>query len=217
MSSDEVFEKFTRRWTSDFRKLAYMTRGEKDVGDLVSDAWLLSFEIAAKRGSPFDFSNLQDQHLLIRWLNFEVNKKADLAFRFAQRPDADNDELGLWDVLEADATADPFERLAADQAVAFVDVLRATSYSEYAAYCVAWQNTDQEMRCLAKHIAITRSALIQRFRRSSSVKECQPSLFDCIQQIPKDFLPLPRRQNIRGPATAADHERCQSATSAQLI
>lgn len=217
MVSDEIFEKFTRRWATDFRKLARMTQGEKDVGDLISDAWLLSFEIAAKRAAPFDFSNPQDQHLLMRWLNFEVNKKADLAFRFAQRPDADTDGLGLWDVLEADATDDPFERLASDQATAFIDEVCESSYSEYAAYCVGWQNSNQEMGCFAKYLAITRGALIQRFRRSNSIKEYQPSLFDYIEQIPEDFLPMPRRANLRAPTSTADRERHKSATLTQLI
>lgn len=170
-----------------------MSQGEKDVGDLLSDAWLLSFKIAERQGRPFDFLNFQDQHLLIRWLNFEVNRRADLPFRFAERPDGCDEELSLWDVLAADSTADPLERLIANQDQSLADELRANSFSEFAAYCISWQNMGQAMVDLAQHLAITSDTLLNRFKRARTIMMRQDSLFDTVVQIPEDFVPLPSR------------------------
>ncbi len=197
MHEDEAFAAFTRRWEPDFRKLARMTQGEKEIGDLLSDAWLLSFEVQERRGTPFDFGNLQDQHLLMRWLNFEITRKGDFAFRFADRPDGREDELSLWDVLAADATADPLERLIANQDVALPDSLRASSYSEFAAYWVSWQNLGQTLADLAEHLAITSITLVTRFKRAQLVMQRQASLFDSVEHISVDFVPIRGRGFVR--------------------
>lgn len=197
MHGDEAFKAFTRRWEPDFRKLARMTQGEKDVGDLVSEAWLLSFDVQERRGIPFDFEDLQDQHLLMRWLNFEITRKGDFAFRFANRPDGCDDELSLWDVLAADDSSDPLERLIANQDVALSDELSAASYSEFTAYWISWQNLGQTLADLANHLAISSGALVNRFRRRQLVMKRQASLFDTVEQIPSDFVPMRRLAYVR--------------------
>lgn len=208
MDGDLVFQAFVRRWDRDFRALAKMSQGEKEVGDLVSDAWLLSFEVAAKRGHPFDFENLQDQHQLMRWLNFEVNRKADLAFRFAERPDGCEEDINLWDMLPAAVTADPLERLIADEDLVYTDDLRARSYSEYVAYCLGWMNTGQALVDLAQHLAITAESLVQRLRRAQAAKDRQASLFDTVEKIPKNFVPKPGRARTRLQACEIVFEQC---------
>lgn len=193
MEDNTVFEKFTRRWARDFRVLAKMSQGEKEVGDLISDAWLLSFEVAAKRGYDFDFADPQDQHQLMRWLNFEVNRKADLTFRFAERPDGYEDDFSFWDVLEATPTSDPLTRLIADEELVFTDELLACSYSEYVAYCIGWLNTGQALVDLADHLAITAGSLTRRLKRAHATQDRQSSLFDAVEKISKDFIPKPGR------------------------
>lgn len=125
----------------------------------------------------------------MRWLNFEITRKGDFPFRFADRPDGCDDELSLWDVLAADDTADPLERLIANQDVALSEELSAASYSEFTAYWISWQNLGQTLADLAEHLAITSSSLVNRFKRTQLVMERQASLFDTIEQIPANFTP----------------------------
>jgi hypothetical protein len=66
--------KFLKKMLNNFRRLARMTKNELSFEDLQSESWIVAHEISNQRGYNIDFSDVNDEQLLMRALNVRYVK-----------------------------------------------------------------------------------------------------------------------------------------------
>lgn len=200
----QKFLAFLSNRSGDLRRIAGRTRGELSAEDLRSEAWIMAIEIAHKRGWPFDFSDGDDQDTLFAWMHNRFVKYAEKVVRHAVKLDRNWDDEAseqtgavLARLLTAPIESDPQvrERLQEEQHE-MVSIVRV-SYSEAAAYVVLLIRVDWHADDLAALLRITIETLRRRLRVSGLLARVQPSLFDGVDVIDSDFLPLRRPDRRR--------------------
>lgn len=130
------FEAFVEARRGDLRRIAYATKGEMELGDIINDAWLIAMEIGEGMDEPFDFSCLEHQNKLLAWLGARHGKYADKTVRYAvkldrgwDQPEEEKTGAALSRVLSGPESDDPLVRgLIEDQADELMTMVRA-SYS----------------------------------------------------------------------------------------
>lgn len=166
--------------------MASRTDGEYSVGDLISEAWLLSEEIGRKRGRAFDFSDETDQDTLMAWLHrevvtyqFKVNRNAvRLDLNWDGGEDKGGQESSLARFLVAPREADPeLARAIREEDFDFLEMARGR-YSEATAYVLLLASVEWELDDLAELLWIGVRTLRKRLAHAAAVFCVQPSIFD---------------------------------------
>lgn len=182
---------------ADLRQIARGTKGEIEVSEVESEAWLAAVEIEKKRGYRIDFTDAADQQTLLARLYNRLVKYAEKHIRYAVKLDTDWDReestafgAVLARLLTAPTTADPLVQLQQRQDSKEVAVAVQRSYSQASAYVILLTRFEWEAKELADHLRISVTTLKLRLKRSGVTVKVQPSLFDGIEIICPDFLPL---------------------------
>ncbi|MDB5800857.1 MAG: hypothetical protein JWL63_1796 [Rhodocyclales bacterium] len=196
----DAFSVFAQSRRVDLRRIAARTCGEYTEADIVSEAWLVAEKIAQQRGFPVDFGNAIDQKTVLAWLFNHLVRYADKQVRYAVRLDKD------WDQEDAGAVMASLSRMLIapeefDPAVALQlfeerdDFFSLThhSYSQATAYAILLERFDWELDDLADHLCIVAGTLRTRIYHCVTWIRYQPSLFDRINAIELDFVPLKAR------------------------
>lgn len=192
-------EIFLKDRSADLKRIARGTEGEVSFEDLCSEAWIIAHKIAARRGSPIDFADLDDQETVLTWLSKEFIGYADKRMRYAERLDQEstNDdgktvENALKRLLVAPEASDPLVLLQTTEEQRDYLAMVRSSYSQATAYVLLLLRIGREG--LAAHLRIGRGTLVRRILRAAGWFRIQPSMFDGIEAIDEDFVPAPGRE-----------------------
>ncbi|MBU0914953.1 hypothetical protein [Aquabacterium parvum] len=196
----ETFSAFVQSRRAKLRLIASRTCGEYTEGDVMGEAWLIAERIGRKRGFDVDFSNVHDQETVLAWLFNELVRYADKQTRYAVRLDKD------WDQEDAGAEVEALARFliapeAFDPAVAHeleeeregrLAVIKH-SYSQAAAYLILLERFTWDLDDLADHLKVVTGTLQNRIQQCAAWIRRQPSLFDRMCVIERNFAPLVAR------------------------
>jgi len=192
-----LFELFLNKMKADFRRIVNATKNEVTVEDLHNDAFVMALEIGDRRGKPIDFSDPVDQDLVMRELYLENVKRADWKMRYAIRIDQepeDDESGGKWaERLPAAASSDPLVSLLTQESAVDVESKLAEHYSQATAYAITFSNFKNDRQKVCAHLVISDWALYRRVTSAIHTVKVQPSMFDRIERIPADFMPLKGR------------------------
>jgi hypothetical protein len=205
---------FFKDRASDLRRIVSRTKGDVELGDVESEAWLAAADIERKRGYPFDFADPNDQETLLGRLYNRLVKYAEQHFRHAVKLDVDWDKeestafgAVLARLLAAPVSSDPAARLQQEQDSADVGEAVTRSYSEASAYVLLLMRFEWEALELAMHLQIALATLRLRLRRASAKVNVQPSLFDGVEKIDRHFRPTIGAPKLQGEtAQLAGHQ-----------
>ncbi|PBI85493.1 hypothetical protein BKP43_47650 [Variovorax boronicumulans] len=194
-TSDPLLIFLTSR-RADFRRIASRTCGEHTVEDVCAESWLIAQEISRKRGLPIDFLNVDDQELVLSWLHCKLVRYADKSVRFAVKLDKDWDAQdpesasnALARLLTAPEQFDPLVRLLDEEEKFDPLALIQHSYSQASAYVILLHRFSWDLESLAEHLRLLTTTVRSKVIASGVHMKVQPSLFDRIHVIERDFLP----------------------------
>lgn len=189
----KLFQTFLEKMKANFRRISRATRNDVPIEDLENDAFVLALDIGERRGSPIDFSNPEDQELVMRALYVEKVKRGDWNLRRSVRIDheLEGDEEGgpLVDRLPARESSDPLVLLLALESFVDTDAMLAASYSQATAYAITFRNFNNDREKVCMHLVISGGVLSRRVTNAADTVKVQPSIFDCIERVPSDFMP----------------------------
>ncbi|PRH03757.1 hypothetical protein C6V08_11630 [Burkholderia gladioli] len=180
------------------RALAELTSNEHTVDDLKTEAWLVAEEIKVERGRYIEPEDEELQDTIVRRLLKRFGKFVNRQFRYAVRIDqeernADGEfmENSVFARLSGPAQHEP--EVAARQAeeAAEAQAAIAARFSEAVAYFHMFDYFDGSSEGLASYLAIAAAMLQRRVRRAERTAREQPSMFDGIASIPRDFMARP--------------------------
>lgn len=181
----------------DFQQIARATQGEYSAEDLENEAWVIADQIGKKRGADIDFADPDDQQLVMRWLYNEVVRYTDKNVRCAVRLDKDWDmedsesaENRLAALLEPQSWSDwhqssDFE----EEQLALLKIIEI-SYSQFSAYMILLNRFGWDLEELADALKFALARIENRIAASHKHMSFQPSLFDRIEMVDRDFKPM---------------------------
>lgn len=214
-TTGKSFLLFKATRSADLRRIARRSCGDYTEEDAGSEAWLIAKNIERKRGFAVDFSNSEDQDLVLAWLHRELVDFSEKHIRFAvkldQDWDSDDPELAatrLEKLLATPEQLDPLFLMQASQEHGDLLELVKLSYSQAAAYVILLDRFDWDLETLATHLRIVAQTVRSRLIAVCIHLKHQASLFDRIQAIDHDFVPTVARGVVRRPA--------QESTAPQL-
>jgi hypothetical protein len=214
---DLFFSSFLKDKAKDLQKIASQTQGDLRVDDLKNEAWLAAEYHAAKRGCAIDWSDPNDQDLILGTLTVQHvwRKNAERKLTISadkEREDHEGEGWSLMDQLYADEATDPLVLLerreeeenkrvqtAEEQQKAEDEILE--SYSQSVAYTIALWNFDNIFIRLAVYLVVAPGTLQNRIAQAAESLKLQSSLFDRIERISDSFTPQ------RGQAYEVRHEQ----------
>lgn len=156
------FETFQELHEADFARIARASRREWTTDDVRNEAFVLAFDIGAKRGLALDLSDPDDASLLIRYLYNRCVKYGETVVRHAQRLDhpLSGDDTGhhwLLDRLVADGGADALSLLEGESDAASPQDDPDPYHSPAAGFVWLLQRFDQRMAGVASFLLISLS------------------------------------------------------------
>jgi hypothetical protein len=195
---------------SRFRAILKSTEGMYTEDDLTNEAWLAAQDIQAESGQVFAPEDHGFQEAVLRRLWKAFGKYADSAMSFAFRLDKDklNDDgdfspSSLSARLSSPIQYQPLEALEqAEERAARAEIL-ANRFTEAIAYLLTFAHFDNDKRRVAHHLSIPLRTLTIRVDHAAAMAELQPSIFDGIETIPRDFLPPAGRPRCPAPEVTA--------------
>jgi hypothetical protein len=194
------FQRITSLIRKQLERIAWSSEGDHSVDDLTSETWLIVDELHADPDATPDPDDESLRDMIVARLQRQFGKFVNRKERFAlriDRDDIDDDGDFLPSAVGARLSApEKYEPLVAlemreDAAVA----VRAISgrFSEAIAYLRTFERFDGDAMRVATYLAIGARTLNRRVARASYTEETQPSMFDGIEAIPADFVPLAGR------------------------
>lgn len=202
--------------------LAELTSREQSVDDLKSEAWILSEEIKVERGRYIEPEDEELQSTIMERLFKRHGKFVNRQFRHAVRIDQEERNTdgefmtnSVFARLSGPAQHEP--EVAAQQAEETVEAQAAIAarFSEAVAYFHMFDHFDGSSEALASYLAIAAGLLQRRVRRAERITREQPSMFDGITGIPRDFMGKPDPPRCKRRADNF-HQVCGKARYSQL-
>ncbi len=207
----KAFQAFLNSCRADLRRIAGHSRGEYSVDDLSGEAWLIAEEVGRKRGFAVDLSNSDDQQFILARLYNKLIRFTEKNLRFAVRLDrnwdSDDSEYAvnrLARLLSAPEEFDPLVRMQAEEDQSGAWKLVEHSYSQASAYVILLDRFNWELDMLARSLNLVTAVLRRRMLKSGMHMKYQPSLFDRIQSVERDFVPMAARCGIRASYPVSD-------------
>lgn len=187
---------FLRNCLSGLRRISGASRGDLSIEDVKGEAWVMAHELALA-GKPLDLTSPVGQDAFLRKLYGKLILSMRTAVGFARRLDKgwdqEDDDTGstLSNMLTADESSDPLRALEMRENLTPLELACIHSYSQATAYAICldrWKGMD----ALALYLSIQTCSLEKRIRYWRAWVEYQPSIFDGIERIGLDFMPLRR-------------------------
>lgn len=196
----KLFQSFLAMMKDGFLRIAKATKHEMTVGDLHNDAWVIALEIGDRRGRAIDFSDPEDQELVMKAVNVQNVRRGDWNMRRSVRIDREperEDEGTKWvERLPAQASSDPLVSLLDRESAIDADAILAASYSQATAYAITFANFNNDRQRVCMHLVISAGALSRRVSVAADTVKVQPSMFDRVERVPPNFLPQRGRQFV---------------------
>jgi hypothetical protein len=162
---------------------------------------MFALEIQQERSLPIDLVSATDADELVRRIRrlYDRGRRANVSALSLDwtwsGPDGEQSEAFI-ESIPADDQADPVEALLQEQGQAEQQsrLLQACadSYSQSSAYVILLFKFDDIRSDLAAYLALGAPTLDRRIHWASRLKSVQPSLFDRIVTIARDFMPPQR-------------------------
>lgn len=200
---DLFFAAFLKECKDDFRRIARASRGEVSADDLQQEAWIMAKTIGLRQRREFDFSDPADQDYILGALFNEYvkwgNPRRPFAFSLDREYENDDSDHGATWVnrLAAIETSDPLVLLELRESLADDEHALASSYSQAAAWLIVFAHFDHDRRRICAWLLMADSTLHGRVRRALDTVRVQASLFDGVEAIPDDFMPMRGRGWVR--------------------
>jgi hypothetical protein len=196
-SDDSLFARLIAPMLEQLRRIAHGTRGELSVDDLKNEAWLAAQDIHEEAGAEFAPEDESFQQAILSKLRKAFGRFTNRTMRFAVQLDqervGENGDPLPNSVAASLAASDSYEPEVAlqraEESAANEDRL-AERFTEAVAYLRTLDHFDNDCRRIVAHLAITMGVFKSRLARAETIAECQPSLFDGIEGISRDFVPL---------------------------
>lgn len=188
-------EIFFRDCIAGLKRIVRHSRGEVSLDDVKNEAWVMTEELAIA-GRPLDLSCPDDQDSMIRRLYSKFVKRLKTRIGMALRLDRNWDRndgeagTGLAGTLVASEASDPSLALERREDPNPLELAQTSSYSQATAYAICLSRWP-DFNSLAEYLGIEVGTLSDRIRRWRAWVRLQPSLFDGIEYIALDFIPLP--------------------------
>ncbi|HEF5786344.1 hypothetical protein WK80_29845 [Burkholderia multivorans] len=181
-------------------RIAGSSQGDHSVEDLTNEAWLIVDELHLEPDASPDPEDQGVRDLIVARLQREFGRFVNRQERFAtriDRDDVDDDGDFMPNAIAARLSApEKYEPLASlemrEEAAAAARII-GERFSEAVAYLRTFERFDGDKVGVARHLAIDLRALHRRVARASHVERTQRSMFDGIEEIPVDFMPLAGR------------------------
>ncbi|KVS70361.1 hypothetical protein [Burkholderia cepacia] len=210
------FQRITILIRKQLERIAWSSEGDHSVDDLTSETWLIVDELHADPDAAPDPGDESLRNMIVARLQRQFGKFVNRKERFAlriDRDDIDDDGDFLPSAVGARLSSpEKYEPLVAlemrEEAAAAARVIGGR-FSEAIAYLRTFERFDGDAVRVATYLAIGPRTLNRRVARASHTEETQPSMFDGIEAIPADFVPLagrwasPRLPHHYRPACAA--------------
>jgi len=182
------FETFLHIRDAELRRISRHSR-EHAFEEAQSEAWLVAIEIGHQRGWPLDFTDQDDQDMLLARLYNRLVKFAEKTVRYAARLDHGKDDDAertgntLARLLTAPLDSDPQVRrqLLEERHVLIEHVQQ--SYSQAAAYMLLLIRAEGDLKDLAVLLWIGVGTLRERMKRVALLARVQSTLFDGIERL----------------------------------
>lgn len=195
------FEHFLESQAASLKRIANKTRGSHDADDLRAEAWLVAIEIGKRAGAAIDLGHPANQDTVLAWLYKRFVAYVD--GKLKQSIDQiDGDSMPWHERLAAPREVEPLAQLIrADEEAT---ELPAKGFSQFTAYMVLLKRCELSLAKLATYLDITFPTLQRRVETVSAHADVQPSMFDGVETVPKEFEP--RSQIVR--RLVAEHGLC---------
>jgi hypothetical protein len=195
-SQDLAFERFVTQRKKDLQRIARHTQGEHQLPDVINEAWLVAFDLAARRGATIEFLNPAFQELLLSHLYQHLVRYTEQNVRLAVRLDhapagGDSQDAShpLMNMLVSDGGRDPLAELIERETESLWNNEPDVHHSLAGAYVRLLRHFDNRMRSVADHLLISVSHAYHR---------CAQARLWAIYQNPVP-MPVMEGQFIPGP------------------
>lgn len=167
------FDYFVRQRQSDLKRIARATRSEYQLDDVKSEAWVMAQEMYATKNIPINFSDLEYQELLLKYVYQALVRYTETQVRYAIRldhssADHDEDEHPLMRTLVSDGGRDPLAELLTREAAQEAETIYVDS-SLAAAYADLLHQFDNKLQAVADYLLISISRLRRHRARAKSL------------------------------------------------
>lgn len=194
---DVAFRLFTEQCRTDLQRIARHTRGEYQLGDVVSEAWLLASNLRTNDGASLDLSDEICQARLLSHLYQHLVRYAEKNVRYAIRldhsPIAGGHEGGSHPVarsLVSNDGRDPLREFLELETRTEMEARLAMHGSLAAAYVYLLRDFDNQMSRVADHLRISRS---YAYRCCAKARRLAARMRHIPVRIPDDFILGPWR------------------------
>jgi hypothetical protein len=192
----EAYQAFKEKYRKNFQRISAATNYEIPVEDLQQDAVLAAAELEKTKGRPIDFSDPEDQKLVMGAVHMRNVVRPEKNMKYAARldaePEGEEGSLGAWlHQLQASDESDPIVTLIMRESAVDTDKLLADSYSQATAYAMVFVYFKNNKDDICAYLVISESTLTRRIAFAAATFRVQPSLFDRIERITVDFRALP--------------------------
>jgi len=82
----------------------------------------------------------------------------------------------------------------------------AASYSQATAYVVTLRNFRFDVQRVRDHLVLSKAAFRLRISKAERAVRVQASVFDRVERIPSDFMPMPGKAHPLAPEAQARHQ-----------
>ena len=199
---------FFRECMAALRRIVAAAKGDVSLDDVKNEAWLIAND-PKESPEPLDLTSPthQDSLLNILYRKF-VGRLRTSVGRAARLDDGwdsaeDDGKPRLRDTLRAHDLADPLCLLEHQEQIDPLEQARLRSYSQATAYVICltkWPST----LALSIYLCIKLSTLDARVRNCRAWITYQPSLFDGVEYISRDFMPARGKQLLEQQTTHYD-------------
>ncbi|MFM0736556.1 hypothetical protein PQQ51_04805 [Paraburkholderia xenovorans] len=199
--NDTFFSRLVAPMLDQLRRIAGVTRGEQSVDDLKAEAWIAAQEVRCEMGDAVEPEDERLQSAVLTKLRKAFGKFVNRKMRFAvqldhEQPGDDGDFLpnSVAASLTGPESYEPGVALELAEERAARERCLTERFTEAVAYVRTLSHFDHDKHAIATYLAIPTSTLEARLRCAEYIAASQPSIFDGIETLPTDFLPLRGRR-----------------------
>ncbi|MFM0243285.1 hypothetical protein [Paraburkholderia phytofirmans] len=201
--NENFFARLISPMLDQLRRIAYGTRGEQSIEDLKTEAWIAAQDVRVQLGELVEPEDERLQNAVLSKLRKAFGKFVNRKMRFAVQLDherlGDDGEFLPNSVAASLAGPDSYEpeiALTLREEHTAVERALAERFSEAVAYLRTLSHFDHDKSAIAGYLAIPASTLESRLKRAEKTARMQWSMFDGIETIPADFVPLPGMRRL---------------------
>lgn len=196
---DPAFERFVAQRRRNLQRIAYQTRGEHQLSDVISEAWLIGQKLMARKDTTPDFLDPSFQDLLLSHLYQHFVRYMEQKIRHAVRldqasedGDQENESHPLMYMLASDQGGDPLAGIIEQEAASLEYAKLDAQHSLASAYVRLLRHFDNRMRAVADHLLISISHSYRRCAKARLLAVCQHHV--PMPPMDRSFIPGPWRR-----------------------